>query len=196
MYTLLVTGDVPGAATYFNPLLQQTTIPCTSGTRPTPSHDGMQIYETDTDKHATWNGTLWVYGTRQSVAQTVDTGNFSTTETVVLTLNTTVVNGMKYRITAQARPVANAVGSPSNESCILRIREDNTAGNQIQAGQVYLASTSAVGYVGALYTEYTAVATGAKSFVLTGQRGTGANTQYVTGSGNSPGYLAIDFVTL
>lgn len=61
MYTLLSTGDVPGAATYFNPLVQQTVIPSTSGTRPTPSHDGMTIYETDTDLHATWNGSAWVY---------------------------------------------------------------------------------------------------------------------------------------
>lgn len=61
MYTLLVTGDVPGAATYFNPLVQQSVIPCTSGTRPTPSHDGMTVYETDTDLHATWNGSAWIY---------------------------------------------------------------------------------------------------------------------------------------
>jgi hypothetical protein len=27
MYTLLVTGDVPGASTYFNPLLQQSDHP-------------------------------------------------------------------------------------------------------------------------------------------------------------------------
>ena len=47
MYTLLVTGDVPGASTYFNPLLQQTIIPCTSGTRPSSPNDGMMTYETD-----------------------------------------------------------------------------------------------------------------------------------------------------
>lgn len=61
MYTLLVTGDTPGASTYFNPLVQQSIIPCTSGTRPTPSHDGMTVYETDTDLHATWNGSAWTY---------------------------------------------------------------------------------------------------------------------------------------
>jgi hypothetical protein len=61
MYTLVVTGDVPGASTYFNPLVQQSIIPVTSGTRPTPSHDGMTIYETDTDLHATWNSAAWVY---------------------------------------------------------------------------------------------------------------------------------------
>jgi hypothetical protein len=60
MYTLLVTGDVPGAATYFNPLMQQTIIPTTSGARPTPSHEGMTIYETDTDRYMSWNGSAWM----------------------------------------------------------------------------------------------------------------------------------------
>ena len=60
MYTLLVTGDVPGASTYFNPLLQQTVIPCTSGTRPTPSHEGMTIYETDTNWYVSWDGANWI----------------------------------------------------------------------------------------------------------------------------------------
>jgi hypothetical protein len=60
MYTLLVTGDVPGASTYFNPLLQQTIIPCTSGTRPSSPTEGMFVYETDTDKLSFYNGTAWV----------------------------------------------------------------------------------------------------------------------------------------
>lgn len=60
MYTLLVTGDVPGASTYFNPMLQQTIIPCTSGTRPTPSHEGMTVYETDTNWYVSWNGSAWI----------------------------------------------------------------------------------------------------------------------------------------
>lgn len=63
MYTLLVTGDVPGAATYFNPLLQQTIIPCTSGTRPSSPPDGMVIWETDTERYMSWNATAaaWIY---------------------------------------------------------------------------------------------------------------------------------------
>lgn len=73
MYTLLVTGDVPGAATYFNPLLQQTIIPCTSGTRPAPSHEGMHVYETDTDRLMKYNGSFWeaVAGSRQSHTPTL-----------------------------------------------------------------------------------------------------------------------------
>lgn len=59
MYTLLVTGDVPGASTYFNPLLQQTIVPCTSGTRPT-GVTNMTIYETDTGCYKRYNGSAWV----------------------------------------------------------------------------------------------------------------------------------------
>lgn len=60
MYTLLVTGDVPGASTYFNPLLQQTIIPCTSGTRPSSPVTPMTIFETDTLCYRRWNGSAWV----------------------------------------------------------------------------------------------------------------------------------------
>jgi hypothetical protein len=62
MYTLLVTGDVPGASTYFNPLLQQSIIPCTSGTRPASPGDGWTIYETDTKRIVQYSTTLvaWV----------------------------------------------------------------------------------------------------------------------------------------
>lgn len=68
MYTLLVTGDVPGASSYFNPLLQQTIIPCTSGTRPSSPAEGWHIYETDTDRLAKYNGSAWEYvaGSRTS----------------------------------------------------------------------------------------------------------------------------------
>lgn len=58
MYTLLVTGDVPGASTYFNPLLQQTIIPCTSGTRPSSPGDGWAIYETDTKRNMQYSTAL------------------------------------------------------------------------------------------------------------------------------------------
>lgn len=62
MYTLLVTGDVPGATTYWNPLLQQTIINCTSGTRPSSPTDGMVVYETDTRYYRSWNSTAaaWI----------------------------------------------------------------------------------------------------------------------------------------
>lgn len=61
MYTLLNTGDVPGASTWFNPLLQQTVLPTTSGGRMSPSHEGMTIHESDTNAYAKWTGSAWEY---------------------------------------------------------------------------------------------------------------------------------------
>lgn len=73
MYTLLITGDVPGAASYFNPLLQQTIIPCTSGTRPSSPAEGWHVYETDTNRLAKYTGSAWEYvaGSRESFTPTL-----------------------------------------------------------------------------------------------------------------------------
>lgn len=81
MYTQLVTGDVPGAATYFNPLLAQTIIPCTSGTRPSSPSAGMLIYETDTLKYVAYTTSWDVLGS-----------TFSSTYTPALTGSTTNPN--------------------------------------------------------------------------------------------------------
>lgn len=59
MFTDLVTGDVPGAASYWNPLMRQTIIPCTSGGRPSSPHTGMHAYETNTGQLIKWNGAAW-----------------------------------------------------------------------------------------------------------------------------------------
>lgn len=34
-------------------------VPCTSTTRPSSPHTGMTIYETNTNRHMTWNGSIW-----------------------------------------------------------------------------------------------------------------------------------------
>lgn len=88
MYTLLVTGDVPSASGYFNPLLQQSIIPCTSGTRPSSPPDGMMVWETDTERYVSWNASLaaWV-----PLAQML-TGTYTPTLTAVTT-NPTLGSG-------------------------------------------------------------------------------------------------------
>ncbi len=79
MYTLVTTGDVPGASSYFNPLLQQTIIPCTSGARPSSPTDGMTVYETDTRFFRSWNSadsSWYIVGTNRKlwVIKLTDTG--------------------------------------------------------------------------------------------------------------------------
>lgn len=43
----------------WNTVVDQSIIECTSTTRPSSPHEGMTIYETDTDKFLTWNGVSW-----------------------------------------------------------------------------------------------------------------------------------------
>lgn len=41
-------------------LMKQAVITCTSGTRPGSPVNGMTIYETDTSRYMTWNGSAWI----------------------------------------------------------------------------------------------------------------------------------------
>lgn len=59
MYQLVANGDVPDAS-YFNGIMKQTVIVCTSGTRPSSPNEGMTIYETDTDLMLVYTGSAWV----------------------------------------------------------------------------------------------------------------------------------------
>lgn len=88
MYTLLVTGDVPGASTYFNPLLNQTIIPTTSGSKPGSPPDGMMVWETDTERYVSYNASL---GGWKIHGQIVD-GTFTPTLTASTT-NPTLGSG-------------------------------------------------------------------------------------------------------
>jgi hypothetical protein len=53
-------GDVLTASEVNTYLMRQAVITCTSGTRPSSPPEGMHIYETDTDKKLTYNGSSWV----------------------------------------------------------------------------------------------------------------------------------------
>ncbi|MGC5019006.1 hypothetical protein [Micromonospora sp. DT47] len=52
-------GDVLTAGDVNDYLMEQAVITCTSGTRPSSPGEGMTIYETDTDRIYTYDGTTW-----------------------------------------------------------------------------------------------------------------------------------------
>lgn len=60
---------------------------CTSSTRPASPFEGQTIYETDTDRLATWDGSAWIPYVRQTagkvlqVVSTAKTDTFTTTST-------------------------------------------------------------------------------------------------------------------
>lgn len=70
---------------------------CTSTTRPASPYDGQVIYETDTDRVASYNGSAWVYtatGTVLQVKSTIKTDTFSSTSTTY-----TDITGLSVSIT-------------------------------------------------------------------------------------------------
>ncbi|MEV6348576.1 hypothetical protein [Actinoplanes sp. NPDC051851] len=130
------------------------------------------------------------------VGQNTITANTSTftAETLIVSVTVNVEAGKRYKISGELRPCASAVASPSAECNIVRIREDSLTGTQVQAAQVYLATASTAGFQVVLYADYTAVATGTKTFVLTSIRQAGANTHFVTAGTTAPGVITVDYL--
>jgi len=60
-------------------LMKQSVIVCTSGTRPASPVDGMTVYETDTDRYSSYNGSTWL-----TLGQTV-TGTYTASLTAATT---------------------------------------------------------------------------------------------------------------
>jgi len=57
-FKTFVAGPLPSAEVN-DYLMKQSVIVCTSGTRPASPVNGMTIYETDTGRYITWNGSAW-----------------------------------------------------------------------------------------------------------------------------------------
>lgn len=58
---LTVAGGGTGTSAWANAVRDSVVIECTSSTRPSSPHEGMLVYETNTDRYASYNGTSWVY---------------------------------------------------------------------------------------------------------------------------------------
>lgn len=125
---------------------------------------------------------------------TANSGNITTTETSVATVSGVLEAGQRYGITVYSRWAASAVGSPSAETTLARIREDSVSGTEITAGQVGLMTASTVGFSLVLYAEYTAVTTGSKTFAFTGIRNGGANNHTLRASTSAPCLFFVDLI--
>lgn len=119
---------------------------------------------------------------------TTDSADF-TAETVVQSVSATLVAGEVYRVAV----MSHAASTTATDGYIGRIREDNLAGTELQAQFVIVNNTT----IGANITAevyYTAVASGSKTFVLTGVRSGGAGNCRLEAAGNRPSYLYIDHI--
>jgi hypothetical protein len=120
-----------------------------------------------------------------------DSATYTTTETGLITATGVLTAGRTYILRAWCRVATGTV--TGSEISLMRIRADAAVtGQHLLAGQVFMPTTSTVGFNIALYTEFTASVTGSKSFVLCGLRSSGSGTHRIAASADSPAYLAVD----
>lgn len=127
---------------------------------------------------------------------TADSATWSASESgALLTATGTVTAGQTYKIFFSGNVSTNATAaSPGIEISIMRIREDTATGNQLDGKIFYVPTVAGNGYGGHLYAEWTASATGSKSFVVTGNRvtGSGTNSHQLRAGSNHPCILTVD----
>lgn len=123
---------------------------------------------------------------------TADTATFTTTETTVSSVTAALVTGRTYRVSFRGTMQSDVAGDLINA----RIREDNSTGNQLQLRREQ--STTATAGSGPSFdqeAEYTAVATGNKTFVATGVRAAGGTGNITCeGAVTQPRYLYVDYI--
>ena len=76
---------------------------CTSTTRPASPFEGQTVYETDTDRLATWDGSAWVAYVRQTAGKVLQVVQTVKTDTYSMSSGTfTDVTGLSVSITPSA----------------------------------------------------------------------------------------------
>lgn len=121
--------------------------------------------------------------------RTTASAGFTATETVTDTVTAALVAGRTYRVSARLL-VGSTVAADSSR---VTIREDSVSGTQMQQIRVYIPITSTV-FPATLESEYTAVASGNKTFVATGQRASGTGTITHGAVATQPVYLYVDYI--
>lgn len=112
-----------------------------------------------------------------------------TTEAQAMSVTAALVNGRTYKVTA-----AFLAGiSVATDIFVSRIRENTVAGNALQFGRFAPGLTNS-GFHDLIEAEFTAVATGDKTFSFTLQRSTGTGTITVQGGAANPAYLYVDYI--
>lgn len=131
------------------------------------------------------------FSATRRIATNIRTSNTSTftAETLVDSVTANLVNGATYRITWAFA----AVSTVAADLVRVRLREDNVTGTIRQLGGVYI-SHSGQKLLGRIEGEYTATATGSKTFVGTSMRFAGTGNITHNASTNEPHYLYVDYV--
>lgn len=129
-------------------------------------------------------GELTVPQLRSAAVRTASSGTFTTTESATDTITVALVAGETYAVEASLL-VTSSVGG---DEVAYNLREDSDTGTGMDGGRWYI-QTAAHGYKVRLYAQYTAGASGAKTFVASGQRTAGSGSCSSPAGANTPAYL-------
>lgn len=113
-----------------------------------------------------------------------------TAETQIHTVTAALVSGRTYSVTM----ITGILSTVAGDNVDTRIREDNTSGTILQQVRKDLLATNITECI-VLYAEYTAVATGNKTFVGTAARQAGTGNLSRNSGVNTPSYLFVEYVS-
>lgn len=126
----------------------------------------------------------------ETSTETADSSTFTTTETSIGSVTASLVTGRTYRVRLFTR-IGTTV---ANDVAIVRVREDSVAGAELVGDATAALTTSVTGNTVIQEIEYTATATGAKTFVATCVRSTGSGSLRREASSTRPTYLYVDYI--
>jgi hypothetical protein len=121
--------------------------------------------------------------------ETANSGNVTTTETVIMTVVAPVVISRIYRVTFWGLIDT----SVANDRVRVRIREDSVTGNTLQISSNVL-TDAVIAEASPTEAEYTADATEDKTFVATLLRVSGSGNEILAAASTNPAYLYVDYI--
>lgn len=126
-----------------------------------------------------------------TTTETADSATTTTTEITVISVTAALVTGRTYRVYASV----GLMSTVAADNITTRIREDSATGTTLNYDEIDIDRTSATGnYKAILEAEYTAVASGNKTFVFTIARATGTGDCRMEAGTDHPSYLYVDYI--
>lgn len=121
-----------------------------------------------------------------------DTGAVTNTETLADTVTAYLVNGATYKV----RWTPAVTSTVAGDSLFMRIRDTNLVGAQLQIIRAYVGATGGSGsrWPADIEVEFTATATGNKTFAGTYVRAGGTGNVNIHSTSTSPTYFYVDYV--
>lgn len=121
---------------------------------------------------------------------TSDSSTFTTTETQVMSVTAPLIDGHVYHVRANPGFQSNASGDNIRGS----LREDTASGPELDGSVVPVNGSSTQKHPCLVEADYTATATGNKTFVVTGTRVSGSGTCRLEAAANRRSYLTVDHI--